>query len=149
MFNIKGDANGRHNYPEKPALNPILGLFFIAGLILSFRRLRHYQDFAFISFCLISLIPSLLTYPQENPHMLRTVTAILPVIYFAVLAANWIIHKAQSQSKNIVRFILLILFLSSTVYELRTYFYYQTKVFNKAFEIKNPLPKALTQPYDK
>lgn len=149
MFNIKGDANGRHNYPEKPALNPILGLLFIAGLILSFRRLRHYQNFTFISLFLISLVPSLLTYPQENPHMLRTVTSIFPVIYFVTLAVTWIIQTAKSRFRNIVFLILLTLFLGSTIYELRTYFHYQTKVFNKAFEIQNPLPKALTQPYGK
>ena len=51
MFNIKGDVNGRHNYPNKPALNPILGILFMVGLILSIKILKIYTTnyFYFIS----------------------------------------------------------------------------------------------------
>lgn len=84
MFNLSGDMNGRHNYPGKPALNLLLGLMFIAGLILAARDFKDWKNKLFIVYFIVSLSPTLLTLPLDNPNMLRTFTVLPSVIYFIV-----------------------------------------------------------------
>lgn len=138
MFNIKGDLNGKHNFPGKPALNPILGLFFISGLIIALINSKNFSNYMFISYFLMSLFPSILTYPQENPHMLRTFTSIISAIYFIILSIDFIIKKR----KQFLLPLILLLFFSS-IYEVRTYYKYQATVFKNSFEIKSSLEKIL------
>lgn len=145
MFNIKGDVNGRHNYPLKPALNPILGILFVIGLIISIKNWKNPINLFSILYFLFSVLPALMTYPWENPNMLRTYTILPSVVYFI---GNAIIILETAASKIIVKkkFISCFLFLVilfSCLYELRTYFKYQSIVFNQSFEIKFPLEKAI------
>jgi len=159
MFNIKGDVNGRHNYPNKPALNPILGILFLIGLIsitTNYKLFNHRSldedgrttNYFFLFYFLISLFPALMTYPWENPNMLRTYTALPSVIYFignGIYYLGTIVQRLLLKSKwkyLILNTFYLILVLSC-FYELRTYFKYQSTVFNQAFEIKLPLEKAI------
>lgn len=142
MFNVKGDINGRHNYPLKPALNPIIGCLFLFGLLLTLINLKKnfYHQF-FVFYFVISLIPTLLTYPWENPNMLRTFTVIPAVVYFCGLAINFALDRL-GKIRPALLFILGLIIISS-FYEIRTYYKYQAPVFNEAFEIKFPLEKAI------
>lgn len=138
MFDFKGDLTGRHNYPGKPAINPFLGILFIAGLILAIiRRNKLYNQF-FLFYFILALIPTLFTYPQENPNMLRTFTAIAPVAYFVGLS----IEKLIKFRKKLFGAIVILIILSCT-YELRTYFYYEAQVFPDAFRVKSNLKTGL------
>jgi TRAP-type uncharacterized transport system fused permease subunit len=141
MFNVRGDINGRHNYPIKPALNPILGLFFIGGLILSLKNYKNFNNQFFLLYFLVSFIPSLLTYPWENPNMLRTFTAIPSVIYFVGQTVKFLLEELnfKKKYKKYLTIIILSLLVLSSIYEIRTYFKYQSKVFEKAFEVKKNL----------
>ncbi len=94
MFHFKGDVNGRHNYPGKPALNPILGILFIAGLTFAVKNWKNPLNLFAICYLLFAIFPTILTYPWENPNMLRTFTAIPSVIYFIGLAIIVIPAKA-------------------------------------------------------
>ncbi len=145
MFNIKGDMNGRHNYPGKPALNPILATLFIIGLIISIKDFKNLYNKLFLFYFLISLFPALMTYPWENPNMLRTFTVIPAVVYFIGLGLMSFPRRRESI------LIIITLILLSSFYELRTYFKYQSLVFKESFEIKWPLDKAikLKNPYEK
>jgi len=148
MFLVKGDMNGRHNYPSKPALNPILGILFIVGLIISIKNYKNFYNNFFLIYFFISLFPALMTYPWENPNMLRTYTVLPSVIYFignSIYYLRTIVTRLSLNNKLkypiLVSFYLILIF--SCVYELRTYFKYQSTVFNQAFEIKLPLDKAI------
>ncbi|VVA43717.1 conserved membrane hypothetical protein [Candidatus Roizmanbacteria bacterium] len=148
MFNIKGDVNGRHNYPNKPALNPILGILFMVGLILSIKNFKNLYNKLFLFYFLISLFPALMTYPWENPNMLRTYTTLPSIVYFigqAIIILNAAVHKIIKN--KLFRYLILntfyLILIFSCLYELRTYFKYQSTVFNQAFEIKLPLEKAI------
>jgi 4-amino-4-deoxy-L-arabinose transferase-like glycosyltransferase len=149
MFNIKGDVNGRHNYPNKPALNPILGILFITGLIISIKKFKNLYNKLFLFYFLISLLPALMTYPWENPNMLRTYTVLPSVIYFignAIYHLSSIVQRWSFNKKVTKYFILNTLYfilILSSFYELRTYFKYQSTVFKQSFEIKLPLEKAV------
>lgn len=146
MFNVKGDVNGRQNYPNKPALNPLLGIFFLIGLGFSVWHWKKYENQIFLIYFLLSIFPALMTYPWENPSMLRTFTAIPSVIFFAAMALlelSRIISKKFPSSQKLIFTGIFLVVLFSAFYELRTYFKYQSTVFNQAFEIKLPLDKAL------
>jgi len=149
MFSIKGDVNGRHNYPNKPALNPIVSFLFVFGLILCLKGIKKKTNQLFLIYFLISIGPTLLTYPWENPNMLRTVTAIPSVMYFSTLSLGSLFHFAERILKiryTILLFILFGIISASAIYDLRTYFLYQSVVFNQAFEATQPLQYYINHP---
>ncbi|MDO9028089.1 MAG: hypothetical protein Q7U68_04420, partial [Candidatus Roizmanbacteria bacterium] len=164
MLFTKGDMNGRHNYPGKPALNPILGILFIVGLTISIKNWRKPYNLFAISYLLLAIFPALMTYPWENPNMLRTFTTIPSIIYFIGVTINNLSAPARRSldeggaaskillnKKIFVSCFLFLVILFSSFYELRTYFKYQSLVFKESFEIKWPLDKAikLKDPYEK
>ncbi len=150
MFNFKGDVNGRHNYPNKPALNPIMGILFLIGLITATTNyVLRTTNYFFLFYFLISLFPALMTYPWENPNMLRTFTALPSIVYFVGNAIYNLVAIATrlSLNKKIAKYLIFstfyLILTVSCVYELRSYFKYQSIVFDQAFEIKLPLEKAI------
>ena len=148
MFNVKGDVNGRHNYPNKPALNPLLGILFIIGLFISIKNLKNGYNKLFVFYFLLSLLPAIMTYSWENPNMLRTYTTLPSVVYFIGSAIIFFINFLNKKIKvkkyrYIIYIIICLVFVLSSFYELRTYFKYQSIVFDQAFEIKLPLEKAI------
>jgi len=144
IFNVRGDVNGRHNYPNKPALNPITGALFVAGLILCVFDLKNKYSTVFFIWFLISLAPTLVTYPWENPNMLRTFTAIPGVIYFSgIVVARLLAFAGTKQRKALALAAVAVLFAASGAYELRTYFVHQAAVFEEAFEAGGDLQMYL------
>ncbi len=142
MFTVKGDVNGRHNYPNKPALNPIMSVFFIAGLALVLWNIKDKMNQLFVLYFLLSVIPTLLTYPWENPNMLRTITTIPSIIFFSVMVMYAGIHWFEKKHKIPYSVVILVLFfvvILSGAYDLRTYFVHQAEVFKEAFEAPNEL----------
>ncbi len=133
-FSFKGDVNGKHNYPLKPALNPAIAGLFYLGFFLSLRRIKKFENLLFLSWFFASLTPAILTYPWENPNMLRTYTSLPAIAYFSALSLEFLKRKLK-----ITIYAFAIILLLSAFYEARTYFYYQTRIFDQAFEIKTPL----------
>lgn len=145
IFNVKGDINGRHNYPGKPALNPILGVLFLAGLLVALFRLGDRNNALFLGWFLLSLLPTLVTYPWENPNMLRTFTAIPTVAYFAGLSIRTVLNLAKKPFiRKAAMAVILTAVMFSVYYELKTYFVYQAQVFNEAFETTRDIRVYLT-----
>ena len=142
MFFFKGDVNGKHNYPGKPALNPVIGLLFIAGLILALKRFKDFHNSFFLLYFALSFLPSIMIYPWENPSMLRTFTIIPSVVYFIGLSFSAISKNYKFKYLNII-FIAVV--IASSLYEIRTYFQFQSSVFESAFETKPKLEDALKQ----
>ncbi|GAB4219338.1 MAG: hypothetical protein Fur009_4980 [Candidatus Microgenomates bacterium] len=147
MFFIQGDMNGRHNYPGKSALNPILSIFFILGFFITiknFLKNKNIIALLFIIYFFISVFPSVPIYPWENPNMLRTFTTLPPIIFFISQGLIFINNFLKKYfSNNLAMIVLSLIIFTSSFYELRTYFKYQKIVFNQAFEVKYPLDKAI------
>lgn len=146
MFNFSGDMNGRHNYPGKSALNPILGIFFLFGLVIAFKNFKQKRNFLFLIYFFISLAPSFFIRTQDNPNMLRTFTAIPSVIYFiglAIVSINRGIFNLKNISKSVLNVLIIVLLLFSSLYELRTYFVFQSKVFKNSFQVKCEINEVL------
>lgn len=142
MFTVKGDVNGRHNYPLKPALNPIMSVLFVAGLAIALWHIRDKMNQLYGMFFLVSVVPTLLTYPWENPNMLRTITTLPAIIFFSVTAIYVCIHNLEKRWRVPYKVLLVLVFfvvMLSAVYDLRTYFVHQSVVFKEAFEAPNEL----------
>lgn len=132
MLFSRGDVNGIHNYPYKPALNPIVSVLFVFGLVISVKNWRNLFNQVFILYFLISMAPTIFTYPWENPHMLRTFTAIPAIVFFCSRSIELLITKWKSLSLWMTIGI-SVLILISAIYELRTYFVFQSEVFKDVF----------------
>lgn len=132
MFGFSGDMNGRHNYPGKAALNPVLFIFFVAGLVRSLRR-RNHTDMIFLIFFAVSIMPTIFTHPTGNPNMLRTITAVVPVVY---MIGIFIDEVVKSVKFRYISLLIIILLLFSSLYELRTYFIFQKEVTRHSFQVK-------------
>lgn len=140
MFNVDGDKNGRHNYPGKPALNPILGLLFIGGLVLALKNIRSFYNSFFILYFTLSLVPSIVSTPYETPNMLRAFTAIPSTMYFIGLALQKLFSIFEKKKLYYGSVLLIMLLIISIAYELRTYYMFQSEVFlHDASKIKNDI----------
>ena len=140
MLAFQGDMNGRHNFPGKGALNPILLISFIIGLGHAFIQ-RNREDITFIIFFILSIVPTIFTPPVDNPNMLRSVTLLIPIIYFVFRGVEF------AEKKIAIRwiFVTLIILLINihAFFDARTYFLFQSRVFRNAFEITCPLEKVI------
>lgn len=146
IFIVNGDVNGRHNYPNKPALNPILGVLFLAGLLIAIRKIKERNNQLFLLWFFLSLVPTLVTYPWENPNMLRTFTVIPSVVYFIGLTIKKLGNISFLQKpvlKKVFLVVIVIIVSASSFYELRTYFVHQTQVFKEAFEAQRDITDYL------
>lgn len=135
MFNLKGDMNGRHNYPGKPSLNPILGVLFLGGLIIALKNYSQFYNQYFILYFFLSLILTIVSNTQDNPNMLRTFTAIPAVVYFVGGAYLWLWQLKTYFKKELTVGLIIILFTTSTFYEIKTYFLFQSRVMKNSFEV--------------
>ena len=146
IFNINGDVNGRHNYPNKPALNPILDFMFLMGLLIAIIKIRERNNQLFLLWFFLSLAPTLVTYPWENPNMLRTFTVIPSVVYFVGLTIKKLSDISFLQKPVLKKVFLIVIFIivgASSLYELRTYFVHQAQVFKEAFEAQRDITDYL------
>lgn len=131
----KGDMNGRHNFPGKAALNPILIVFVLVGIWRACCKSAKYHVF-FILYLIISIIPTVLTSPNDNPSMLRTITALPALVYGIGVGIQWLFQQIDKNKYRYVLGIIIGVFIFlSTTYELRTYFVFQSRVFKNAFEV--------------
>lgn len=128
MFINRGDMNARHNYPGKPALNPILGLLALFGLILAIIKYHSGFNLFFLGYFIISIIPPILTYPWENPNMLRSFAVIPSLVYFIGNSLNYFL--SLKFNKKLILGVIVLVLLASCIYELRTYFIFQAPIFN-------------------
>ena len=134
----------------------IIGILFIIGLIMTMKstfaktsadkQWNNFNNRLFLFYFFLSVFPTLMTYPWENPNMLRTYTVLPSVIYFigsALIILDAAVSKIIPSKKKIISYFFFLVILFSCLYEIRTYFKYQSVVFNQSFEIKLPLEKAI------
>lgn len=133
LLTIRGDGNGRHNYPNKPAVNPIIAFLFFSGIINSLIQIKRKENLLFLIFLLVAFFPTTLTLPSENPNMLRTYTALPSIFYFVVLGLNWFLNL-KGISKSLLLGIATFIIGVSIFKELNTYYVDQSEVFKESFE---------------
>jgi 4-amino-4-deoxy-L-arabinose transferase-like glycosyltransferase len=118
MFHETGDANGRHNVPGQPTLDPISGLLFLAGFGAAWQRRWPKEAVLMIVWLALELLfGGVLT--DRAPHALRTISAAVPVSVFAAWGCEAVCSKARGMSAAWLA--LMIALLVGTA-SYRTYF---------------------------
>ncbi|MCK4520378.1 glycosyltransferase family 39 protein [Candidatus Parcubacteria bacterium] len=102
MFNIAGDYNWRHNISGSPVLFWPVGILFLIGLILSFKKIlkKSFFPFSFLVFSFfIMLVPGILTY-EGIPHSLRCIGAIPFAFIFVGIGGEFVYRKSKNLLKD-------------------------------------------------
>lgn len=139
-YNFIGDQNWRHNYPPYPVLDPIIGLFFLAGFLfvigqtvsLLYQRFRfQHRDMRLVrnSFLLLAffsmLLPEVLS-DEGLPHALRSIGTQVPVFLFATLSLYWL-YRYGERSLPLARYafhgLIIVLLFGSLTTNVVKYFY--------------------------
>jgi uncharacterized membrane protein len=84
MFNAAGDRNGRHNIPNAPMLDEIMGGLFVLGTGFALLNVRRSSCFLLVAWAVLALQAGIWSLDFEAPQAYRTV-GITPAI--ALLAA--------------------------------------------------------------
>lgn len=123
MFNWAGDENYRHNYNGWPMLDPIVGIFFIIGFILTLFRLNQTPYFfAFLWFGFM-LSPTILS-AEGLPHSLRAV-GVIPIVYILSALGFKSFYDYLSEKinlKEIAQFTLVAVLIFNLIYGYTRYF---------------------------
>ena len=85
MFHLEGDANGRHNLPGAPMLDPVTGLLFGVGLAWCAARAREPRSALLLLWLGAMLAPGVLSVEFEAPQGARTLGATTVVALLAAL----------------------------------------------------------------
>ncbi len=109
MFFWRGDCNWRHNYACAPQLNPIVALFFLAGItaLWRLRKSDFIKKWTLVAWLIAMSLPVILT-SEGLPHALRSIGMIPPVMilaalgvyHFAALVLLWLERKKAQQPGN-------------------------------------------------
>ncbi|MEI6650315.1 MAG: glycosyltransferase family 39 protein [Candidatus Moraniibacteriota bacterium] len=138
-YNFVGDQNWRHNYPPYPILDPIVGIFFLTGLIFSIKMLFSLlrdrirtktrdvelpvHAFLLIAF-IVMLAPEFLT-NEGLPHALRSIGTQPAVFLLATIPILFLFRKLfekKSGSKVALAIPLILILATSAVWNLTKYF---------------------------
>ncbi|MCA1553320.1 MAG: glycosyltransferase family 39 protein, partial [Chloroflexi bacterium] len=93
MFNVQGDRNGRHNLPNEPTLDPIMGALAVLGLALALWRWRDPTNLLMLSVFGVMLLGGILTVDFEAPQSLRAIGVMPALVYFAVVPLAAVSHE--------------------------------------------------------
>jgi len=133
MFNFYGDPNWRHNFSKLPDLNPIVGILFIAGIVISLKSLFTKKDkktnqpidklpyLLMISWLIIMLIPAILT-EEGMPHSLRAIGSMIPAFMLAGLGAKYLYEKFAEKKEYLVKKITVFICSLIIIFDFSLYF---------------------------
>lgn len=125
MFTWRGDWIWRHNVPGRPVFDPLLGLAFLAGVVLGLVRWRSRPILALgLIWTAVMVLPTLLA--DDAPHFLRGVGVLPVVVLFPAAAldalAVWISQRPARRNEVFVTAGLVSLLAVSALWTARDYF---------------------------
>jgi sugar lactone lactonase YvrE len=85
MFNVLGDRNGRHNLPNEPMLDPVMGALAVLGFALALRRWHDPANCLMLLMFFTMNLGGILSVDFEAPQSLRSIGVIPALVYFAAL----------------------------------------------------------------
>jgi len=104
MFTVQGDANGRHNLPGAPMLDPITGSLFLLGLGICIKRLGTWYYQLLLLWLGASVASGVLSLSYEAPQSARVVGAVAPIALIAALPlvalAQWLWDSVRFGLRN-------------------------------------------------
>ncbi|MHB8514002.1 MAG: glycosyltransferase family 39 protein [Dehalococcoidia bacterium] len=90
MMNVRGDGNGRHNWPYHPMLDEVSAALLVLGLAVCAWSVRDWRKGSMAGWLVLALVPGALTISIENPSGIRAVGAIPPLFLIAGLAVAFL-----------------------------------------------------------
>lgn len=100
MWHARGDANGRHNLPGAPMLDPLSGALFAVGTGLTIARWRDRRSLLLLGWLGVMLIPGV--FSVQAPHAMPNVEALAPTMILGgigVVALIDLLGNRARQSK--------------------------------------------------
>lgn len=162
MWFAMGDTNGRHNYVGKAIFNRLYMVIFLVGIATLLRKKLNLADIMMLAIFFTGLAPTLMVLPSENPNYLRILPAMVGAIWILVVGFdtlikifNKIVRKYLSQLRGEIdiqkirltsRAILILLIIIGSIWNVRTYFYFQNTQFRQGFELRVELRNFRTRP---
>jgi hypothetical protein len=92
VFTFAGDPIARYNLPGRPIFDPITGLLFYFGLMLSIKHWRDPRELFALLWLPIGLLPSMLS--DSAPSFLRASVSLPVTFLFPAIAMDWGIQEA-------------------------------------------------------
>jgi hypothetical protein len=100
MFNLHGDRNGRHNLPDAPMLDPVMGVLFILGIAYSLWRWRDPSNALMVLVFLLALQGGILSLDFEAPQAYRSIGVIPALVYFITIPVAAVYQAATRIPKR-------------------------------------------------
>ncbi len=121
MFNVAGDFNWRHNFAGRPELFLPIGLFFLYGIYLSFRKIKKDKLQAAPEIILLGwlgtvMLPVVIS-NEGLPHALRSILMIPPVFILSAIGGMEIYEILRSKVSKSLLSVLVYAFLGLLVFE--------------------------------
>ncbi len=95
MFHVQGDANGRHNLPGEPMLDPLMGVLFILGVGILLMRPFRLANLLMLLLFPATLAGGILSVDFEAPQALRAIGVIPILAYVCTLAIMALWREAE------------------------------------------------------
>lgn len=127
MFHFTGVENQLYNLGDEAHLNAMMGVLFVLGLLLAFRRYRDIRYFALLSLLLATLLPGI--FLAEDTSRASAVAGALPMI--SILSAIGLVELFARWRgvfpRNLLAFqfsivVILVIMGSSALYDWHRYF---------------------------
>jgi hypothetical protein len=83
FFNQIGDHQGKHNLPDEPEADPLVGLLLVVGLAYALLSLRDHRRGLLVLWLLFGMAGGVFSSNHESPQSYRTLTAAPAVALFA------------------------------------------------------------------
>ena len=100
MFNVRGDANGRHNLPGEPMLDPTTGAFLVLGVAWSLTRWRDRFRSSLLIWLFFALLGGILSLDFEAPQGARTMNAVPVVCLLAALPLAYVWEETRDFARS-------------------------------------------------
>ena len=78
MFHQRGDNNARHNLPDAPMLDPVMGVLLVLGVGTSLRRIGDWRHLGVLAWFALALQPGI--WSIEAPQALRNIGVVAPIV---------------------------------------------------------------------
>lgn len=118
MLHYRGDPNGRHNLPGAPMFDPLSAALFVLGLAYSLRSVRRPEYALLVSWCVLGLLPGILSLDFEAPQAFRSIVVTPGLALLSALGAGWLASRAWEARRHawgLVAGLPLLAVLSGTV----------------------------------
>lgn len=100
---LGGDTQWLNNLPGRPILDPILAISFVAGLVISLKRIKHLPYLFLLIYWAATLAPSVLTFSQSANYFRMASTFLSTYIIISIVWADlytWLTHRLVSSFQN-------------------------------------------------